>query len=273
MVLQQSSLIVPHENPRKNAEKSRYLNTGSLQNITYGRSRSYCRSNPIKSHLQKLASRFQLCSAALPVNHLIRTFMDNPHNAHIKPISHSINMLTNCQKTIVKGYLIDSNNKLFEVFSSFSPLHPEFNLGSRIVDIFSDQFSFNLANKKKNNKICFQQLDKMTMQSSFSPHMAIIVTDASIKKDIATSISHVHISDHPLIKIVHHAAFVTSTEAELFAIRCSINQACSKENISKIIVITNSIHAAKKIFDNKSHPYQIHTTAILCELRRFFTTN
>jgi len=67
-------------------------------------------------------------------------------------------------------------------------------------------------------------------------------------------------------------AFVTSTETELFAVRCGINQACSKENISKIIVITDSIHMVKKIFDTKSHPYQIHTAAILNELRQFFTT-
>ena len=100
--------------------------------------------------------------------------------------------------------------------------------------------------------------------------MAIVVTDASIKKDITISISHVHIHNHPLTKTVHHAAYVTSTEAELFAIRCGINQVCSKENISKIVVITNSIYAAKKIFDIKPHPYQLHTTAILQELRWFF---
>ena len=185
---------------------------------------------------------------------------------HIKLIPHSINMLTNCQKTIIKGHLIDSNNKFFGVFPSFSSLHLEFNPGSRIVDIFSDRFSFNLANRKKNNKICFQQLNKITLQSSSSPHTAIVVTDASTKKDIATSILHVYIYDHPLTKMVHYAMFVTSTEAELFAIRCGINQACSKENVFKIIVITDSIHVAKKIFDSKSHPYQLHMTAILSEL-------
>jgi len=95
----------------------------------------------------------------------------------------------------------------------------------------------------------------MTLQSSFSPHTAIVVTDASVKKDIATSISHIHIYNHPLTKTVHHAAFITSTEAELFALRCGINQACGKDNVSKIIIITNSIHAAKKIFDSKSHLY------------------
>ena len=50
--------------------------------------------------------------------------------------------------------------------------------------------------------------------------MAIVVSNASIKNDIATLVSHIHICDQPLVKMVHHAAFVTSTEAELFAIRC-----------------------------------------------------
>ena len=101
------------------------------------------------------------------------------------------------------------------------------------------------------------------LHSSSSPHMAIVVTDASIKNNIATLVLHIHICDHSLIKMVHHTAFITSTEAELFAMRCSISQACSKENISKIIIITGSIHAAKKIFDDKTHLYQIHITVIL----------
>ena len=88
-----------------------------------------------------------------------------------------------------------------------------------------------------------------------------------------TSISHVHIANHSLTKTVHHASFVTSTKAELFAIRCGINQACSINSVSKIIVITNSIHATKKIFDSKSHPYQLHSAAILSELQRFFNSN
>jgi len=227
---------------------------------------------PIKFHLQKLASRFQLCSAALLENHLIKTLMDEPLNMHNKPSPLSINTLTEYQKNTIKGHLIDSNNKLFGVFPLFSPLNPEFNLGFRIVDIFPDQVSFNLANKVKSNKSHFQQLDDMMLHSSSSPHTAIVVTDASVKNDIATSVSHIHIHDHPLIKTVHYTAFVTSTEAELFAMRCSISQACSKENISKIIVITDSIHVAKKIFNNKTYPYQIYMIAILSKFRQFFTT-
>jgi len=113
----------------------------------------------------------------------------------------------------------------------------------------------------------------MTLYLSSSSHIAIIITDASVKNDIATLVLHIHICDHPLIKMVYHTAFITSTEVELFAIRYSINQAYSKENVSKIIIVTDSIHVAKKIFEDKSHPYQIHTTAILHKLQQFFTTS
>ena len=100
-----------------------------------------------------------------------------------------------------------------------------------------------------------------------------MITDASIKNDIATSISHIHLANWLLIKTVHHASFVTSIEAELFAIRCGINQACSIGNVSKIIIITDSIYAAKKIFNCGSHSYQIHSAAILSELHTFFSSN
>ena len=141
------------------------------------------------------------------------------------------------------------------------------------MDNFSDHFSFNLVNKKEKDNFCVQELDEMVLQISSSPTTAFVATDASIKNDIATSVSHLHIANHPLVKTVHHAAFITSTEAELFTIRCGINQACIKENISKIIVITNSIHAAKKVFDSKLHPFQSHITAILSKLHHFFNKN
>ena len=93
---------------------------------------------PIKFHLQKLTSRSQLRSTTLPENHLIRTLMDDPLNLCNKPHPLSINMLTEHQTNTIKEHLINSNNKLFGVFPSFSPLNPEFNPDSRIVDIFPD---------------------------------------------------------------------------------------------------------------------------------------
>ena len=113
----------------------------------------------------------------------------------------------------------------------------------------------------------------MVIEVSLLQSIAIITSDASIKNNIATSISHMHISNQPLIKTLHHAVFVTSTEAKLFTIRCGINQATSKTNISKIVVITDSIHATKRIFDPLSYPYQKQSVAILEDIRHFFSNN
>ena len=223
---------------------------------------------PIKFHLQKLAKRSLIHSLKLPANHIIRDLMDDlPHQSK-EPNPYTASLLTNRQKNIAKGHLINSCNKSYGIFLFFAPLHQEFTPGFCLSDIFSDCFSLNLANKKEKDKdkICVQELNDMALRFSSSPNTALIVTDASIKNDIATSISHIHQANHPLIKTVHHAAFVTSLEAELFAIRCGINQACNKEDVSKIFVITNSIHAAKNIFNSSPHPYQLHSMAILSEL-------
>jgi len=93
---------------------------------------------------------------------------------------------------------------------------------------------------------------------------------ASIKNNVTTSIMHIHMADKPLMKTIHHAVNVTSTEAKLFAIRCGINQSSHFDNISKIVVITDSIHMAQKIFDPSSHPFQTISAAILLDLHDFF---
>ena len=105
---------------------------------------------------------------------------------------------------------------------------------------------FNLYNKQKNNKICTQQLDNMAIELSNFPSTAIVVTDASIKNNIAISISHIHTHNNSITKTIYHVVHVTSTKVELFTIRCSINQALNHDVISKIIIVTDSIHAAKK---------------------------
>jgi len=105
----------------------------------------------IKLHLHKLTSRSQLRSAALPKNHLIKTLIEDAPNTYSKPPLHSINSLTDCQKSSIKDHLVDSYNKLHGIFPSFSPLDPELTLGSRVIDTFQDWFSFNLSNKVKND--------------------------------------------------------------------------------------------------------------------------
>ena len=228
---------------------------------------------PVKSHLQKIAKRSQIHPFKLPKNHILNNLLDDsPHQFN----SHNMDSLTYRQKVLTKGHLIDLKFKSYGIFPSFSPLDPEFAPGQCIIDNFSDRFSFNLANKKekeKKNNHRAQELDEMVLQNSLIPNTALVITDANIKKDIATSIAHIHSANHSLIKTIHHASFVTSSETELFIIKCSINQACSLNNVSKIIVVTDSIHVAKKIFNPGSHPFQIHSAAILNNLRNFFIAN
>jgi len=178
---------------------------------------------------------------------------------------HTVGSLTNQQRNIAKGHIINSKVKSYGIFPSFAPLHKEFTPGHHISDIFSDHFSFNLVNKKEKDNIRVQKLNDLVLQNSISS-TALIVTNANIKNDIATSVAHIHQTNSPLIKTVHHAMFITSSEVELFAMRYGINQACNKDNVSEIIIITDSIHAAKLIFNSSSHLLQSHSAAILSEL-------
>ena len=113
----------------------------------------------------------------------------------------------------------------------------------------------------------------MVLESSLSLSVAIVASDVSIKNNVATSIAHIHTFNKLLTKTIHHVVHITSTEVELFAIRCGINQSSSLNNVSKIIVVTNAIHAVKKIFNPLVHPYQLQLAAILSDLHWFFTNH
>ena len=120
-------------------------------------------------------------------------------------------------------------------------------------------------------KLHIQQLDKITIKSLSNPLCALVIIDTSVKNDITMSILYTHIHNRLLIKMLHHVVYITSSEAKLFAIRYRINQATNLSDISKIIVITDSIHVAKRIFDPSIHPFQVHTATILKELQFFFS--
>jgi len=104
------------------------------------------------------------------------------------------------------------------------------------------------------------QLNNLVIASSENSLSPLVITDVSIKCDMAMSLAHVHIHNKPVVKTLYHVVNVTSIEAELFTMRYSINQATSFQGISKIIIITDSIHLAKRIFDLSLHSFQIHVT-------------
>ena len=227
---------------------------------------------PIHLHLQKLCSRFYLRAHSLPLNHIIRLILETRLSDNIKSHTLSLERLISRQQAIIKSPIIDMNNRFNEVFSSFSPFNYKISPWNRLIDIFPNHFSFHTLNRNSDNNIKSHllKLNNLTLQASSDPRLVVVVIDASIKNQVATLISHVHSHDRLVIKIVHHTVNITTTEAKLFAIRCRINQAIHLPNVSKIFIITDSIHMARKIFDLISHLYQAQSAAIFRELREFF---
>ena len=220
-------------------------------------------------YLQKLGRRSQLHTNKLLPSHLIHSLINSRLNSNSYFNAVTLDSLTNRQCVLVKGHLIDSANWLNECFPSFNPLNLEFSPGLKVIDNFSDCISF-VHNKEKNNKSHIQSLDEMVLESSSLSSVAIIALDVSIKNLVAMSIMYIHIHDKLIIKIIHYAINVTSTEVELFTIRCGINQSSHLNNISKIIIITDFIHIVKRIFDLSIHSFQVQSVAILNDLCYFF---
>ena len=118
-------------------------------------------------------------------------------------------------------------------FPSFSLFNKEFESGNRLIDLFSDHFSFHFHSSNSKNHI--KKLDKITFSALLSPFFIIVVSDVSIKNHVATSILHIHSYNEPVVKTLHRAINITTTEAELFAIQCRINQAISNQIYSAAI--------------------------------------
>ena len=139
----------------------------------------------------------------------------------------SLERLTPKQCLNIRGPIMDMDNRINEIFPLFDLFNKKFSPGDRLIDVFPSCFSFHSTNRQSEESIKMHicNLNNITLQASADPKSAIVVSDASIKNQVATSISHIHVHDRQIIKTVHHAINIMSTEAEIFAIRCNINQA------------------------------------------------
>jgi len=108
---------------------------------------------PIKLHLQKLGGRSQLRMNKLSHNHLLHLLIDLHINSSSNFKSIVLDLLTNRQQSLVKGHLVNTANRSYECFPSFSPLNLEFSPGLRIIDNFSEHISFNIQDKRKDIKL------------------------------------------------------------------------------------------------------------------------
>jgi len=179
---------------------------------------------PINFHLKKLSGRLQLWAHSLPSNYILYLLIESRNDSSYHQHSLSLGSLTRHQCTLIKGSVVDMDNQYNKVFSSFNSLHPELLSDNRVIDIFSNYFSFHPVSECKNNlKDWIQKLNKLAIEFLGASTQALVITDASIKNNVTTSISHIYIYDKPMMKMLYYATNVTSTEAKLFAIRCRIN--------------------------------------------------
>ena len=208
---------------------------------------------PIHLQLKKLYEQFLLHNSSLPTNYIVSNILSSNKpqgkSHHISSIDHLIAK----QRLWLKSPLIDVDNKHNEFFLSFSFFNKEFKPGNKLIDLFSDRFSFHFHSS--NTKKHIKKLNEIVLSALSNPSLTIIVSDASIKNHVATSISYIYSFNKPVIKTKHRAINVTTTEAELFAIWCRINQAVANSDVNHIVVITDSLHTVKRIFNSSVHSY------------------
>jgi len=126
VVLQQSPSIISYENPQQNAKKSRHLDIRAFKTSPLESIEALAGLMPIRFHLQKIAKRSLIRSFKVPENHILKKLLNDDPPKSKAHNSHNIGSLTNQQKSLTKGHLIDSSIKSHGIFPSFSPLDPEF---------------------------------------------------------------------------------------------------------------------------------------------------
>ena len=152
---------------------------------------------------------------------------------------------------------MDVDNHLNGIFLFFNSLNCEFSPGFRLIDDFSSHFSFYQANHKdkESKAIHLCKLKNIFTNILLDPKSIIVVSNISIRNNVAMSILYIYSHFNIIRKTIYHTVNVTTTKAKLFAIRCEINQAIQISETIYIIVITNIIYLVQCIFDSAIHLY------------------
>ena len=99
---------------------------------------------PIHLHLQKLSNRVQLRAHSLSHNYILQLLLESRLVLCNNPYCFSLDLLISCQWKMIKGSIIDMDNRFNKVFPSFDPHNKEFSPSSWIIDIFPSWFFFTL---------------------------------------------------------------------------------------------------------------------------------
>jgi len=213
---------------------------------------------PIHFHFQKLSGRHQLRSSTFLFNHAVKSLLEKRHASKSQLHCHSLENMTSKQQLKIKSFIANANNHLNGIFLFFNSLNSKLFPGSRLINFFSSHFSSHKAYCKiKESKAAHHcKIDEIILNTLSNSNIIVIVTDASIRNNVAISITYVHFFSNSIKKMFNYAINIIITKAKLFTIRYRISQAIQVYKTSYIIVISDAIHAAQRIFDLSVHSYQ-----------------
>ena len=228
---------------------------------------------PITLHMHKLNGRHHLRYGSILSTHAINSLLDSQHAKNHPPHKTATSKLTSKQWFNLKSPIKDVNKHLNGIRECFNPLFPLFSLGSRVVNHFPSRFSFHFPFSSSNKDLYhhIQNLNQAFRSFQIAPHNIAIVADRGIKKSqVATTVAHIW-SENSIVQCLQaNLINVTSIEAELMAIRLGLISAMEEENIHNIIVITDSIAAAKKVLESKTDPLQNMFILVTSAIDSFF---
>jgi len=201
---------------------------------------------PIHLHIQKLSRRHQLRTSTLFANYAIKSLPERRHTINSSHHCLFLENMTFKQRLQIKSSIVDANNQLNSIFPLFDSLNSKFAPGPRLVDKFPSYFSFHQADhKNKEAKAVYLcKLNNIAFNASLSSNSIIIISNVSIRNNIVTFIVYIYSYSNSIKITLHYAIGITFSKAELFAVRCSINQAIKFPETSCIIVITDLIYVA-----------------------------
>jgi len=228
---------------------------------------------PITLHMHKLNGKHYLRYGSIPSMHAINLLLDSQHAKNHPPHKTATSKLTDKQWSNLKSPIKDGNKHLNGVRECFNPLFPLFSPGSRVVDHFSSRFSFHSPFSSSDEDLYYhiQNLNQAFRSSQTAPHNISIIADGGIKKSqVATAVAYIWSENSLIQRLQANSINITSIKAELMAICLGLIPAMEEENVHNIIVITNSITAAKKFFESKTDPLQNMFILVTSAIDSFF---
>jgi len=177
----------------------------------------------------------------------------------------------------LRSPLLDTEASLLNLTEHFNSLHLEIYPGCRLLDNFPDHISFHPCDHSNGHtcKLQFNTLNQLCHEASFDLSTLVVATDASAippRNMQAVSVAHFWRLGEQVLLSKAPARRAPALDAELFAIQLGVVKTTSFD-IKCIVIITDSLTAAKKAIDTSIHLGQAHSLAIVQALRGFFTNH